>query len=225
MSSFCHANHGSSFDSNSFLHLFIFMCSRSRCKFIQYMPNKPDKFGIKSWLLCEVDSKYICNAIPYLGKDDDRPSDTLLCEHVVFSLVEPYQNKGYCITADNFFTTVKLATSLLTSYWRTIKQRSESTLSIKHLLGVGLSRYFIILLICQLSIRGFCFAWSIGSKFLVETLSFSWSKRYVFWMKFHWKHTTWIPDPQWPAHWIVQQLQSDCVFLLPIYLLHQERVK
>ena len=87
------------------------MCSR--CRFIQYIPNKPDKFGIKSWLLCEVDSKYICNAIPYLGKDDDRPSNTLLCEHVVFSLIEPYQNKGYCITADNFFTTVKCATSLL----------------------------------------------------------------------------------------------------------------
>ncbi|CAF0776896.1 unnamed protein product [Brachionus calyciflorus] len=25
--------------------------SKNRCSFIQYMPNKPDKFGIKSWVM------------------------------------------------------------------------------------------------------------------------------------------------------------------------------
>ena len=30
------------------------------------MPNKPDKFGIKFWVLAEVSSKYVCNLLPYL---------------------------------------------------------------------------------------------------------------------------------------------------------------
>ena len=48
--------------------------TKSRCKFIQYMPNKPDKFGMKFWLAVDAESKYIRNAIPYLGKDELRPS-------------------------------------------------------------------------------------------------------------------------------------------------------
>ena len=48
---------------------------KARCKFIQYMANKPDKFGIKFWLLVDVDSKYLFNGYPYLGKDDTRNSN------------------------------------------------------------------------------------------------------------------------------------------------------
>ena len=39
-----------------------------RCKFIQYNPNKPDKFGIKFWMAVNVESKYLCNGFPYLGR-------------------------------------------------------------------------------------------------------------------------------------------------------------
>ena len=31
------------------------------------MPNKPDKFGMKFWVLAEVSSKYICYILSYLG--------------------------------------------------------------------------------------------------------------------------------------------------------------
>ena len=48
--------------------------TKSRCRFIQYMPNKPDKFSMKFWLAVDVEFKYILNAIPYLGKDESRPS-------------------------------------------------------------------------------------------------------------------------------------------------------
>ncbi len=47
----------------------LFPC-QSRCSFTQYMPDKPDKFGIKFWLLVDVASKFICNGIPYLGKNE-----------------------------------------------------------------------------------------------------------------------------------------------------------
>ena len=40
---------------------------KNRCTFIVYMPNKPDKFGMKFWVLAEVSSKYVCNILPYLG--------------------------------------------------------------------------------------------------------------------------------------------------------------
>ena len=48
--------------------------TKSRCRFIHYMPNKPDKLGMKFWLAVDVESKYILNAIPYLGKDESCPS-------------------------------------------------------------------------------------------------------------------------------------------------------
>ena len=43
-----------------------------RCPSIQYMPNKPDNFGIKFLLLANAISKYICNGKSYLGKDPMR---------------------------------------------------------------------------------------------------------------------------------------------------------
>ncbi len=42
------------------------------CSFIQYIPNKPDKFGIKFWLLCKVETKYTCRGFPYLRRDEDK---------------------------------------------------------------------------------------------------------------------------------------------------------
>jgi len=32
--------------------------------------NKPEKFGIKSWLAADGKSKYLLNRCPYLGKDN-----------------------------------------------------------------------------------------------------------------------------------------------------------
>ncbi|XP_035204862.1 uncharacterized protein LOC118179809 [Stegodyphus dumicola] len=51
---------------------------KSRCRFIQYMANKPDKFGIKFWLATDVKSKYVLNGYPYVGKDEERPTNLQL---------------------------------------------------------------------------------------------------------------------------------------------------
>jgi hypothetical protein len=85
--------------------------TKARCRFTQFMPNKPDKFGIKIWTLAEVQSKYFLHGIPYLGKDELRTGHTL-AHHVVFQLVDVYLDNGYNITADNFFTQLPLAVSL-----------------------------------------------------------------------------------------------------------------
>ena len=42
--------------------------TKSLCRFIQYMPNKPDKFDMKFWLAVDVEFKYILNAIPIWEK-------------------------------------------------------------------------------------------------------------------------------------------------------------
>jgi len=84
---------------------------KARCRFTQFMPNKPDKFGIKFWILAEVSSKYCLNITPYLGKDEERVDS--LGTHTVMKLMEPYLGRGYNVTTDNFFTSKDLALKLV----------------------------------------------------------------------------------------------------------------
>ncbi|KAL7841086.1 hypothetical protein SRHO_G00247770 [Serrasalmus rhombeus] len=87
--------------------------SKTRCCFLQYIATKPDKFGIKFWVACDLKSKYICNVLPYLGKDPSRPNGERLSETVVMRLKEPFMDKGRTVTTDNFFTSLSLAQRLL----------------------------------------------------------------------------------------------------------------
>lgn len=90
----------------------LFPC-KCRCPFIQFMANKPDKFGIKFWLICDVRTKYVLKAVPYLGKDETRPSSSPVGESVVMNMTEKYNGFGISVTTDNFFTSVQLAEKLL----------------------------------------------------------------------------------------------------------------
>ena len=65
-------------------------------------------------MLADSSSKYAWNALPYLGKDESRPSSTPYIQHIVFQLICGLEGKGYNITCDNFFTSVPLAEFLLT---------------------------------------------------------------------------------------------------------------
>lgn len=85
---------------------------KSRCRFIQYMANKPDKFGLKFWLLVDLRTKYLLNGFPYLGKDESRPLNQQLGEYIVMRLAEPFFNSGINITTNNYFTSVSLAEKL-----------------------------------------------------------------------------------------------------------------
>jgi hypothetical protein len=78
--------------------------TKARCPFTQYISNKPDKFGIKFFLLADVKTKYLLNGFPYLGKDERRPSHVQLSEYVVMRLMEGLLDKGYNIVCDNFYT-------------------------------------------------------------------------------------------------------------------------
>ncbi len=82
------------------------------------MPNKPEKFSLKFWLLCDYESKYVLAANPYLGKAAAKRTDYLQGEHVIKTLIEPYKDKWHCKTTDNFFTSYKLAEDLLDLDWK-----------------------------------------------------------------------------------------------------------
>ena len=89
------------------------MSSKNRCSFITYMPNKPDKFGIKFWMVVDNETKYVYNILPYLGAyERESRAGRRLSDDVVFRLLEGLFNKGYNVTTDNFFTSSQLAHSL-----------------------------------------------------------------------------------------------------------------
>uniref|UniRef100_A0AAV2KAC5 PiggyBac transposable element-derived protein domain-containing protein n=1 Tax=Knipowitschia caucasica TaxID=637954 RepID=A0AAV2KAC5_KNICA len=85
--------------------------SKTRCCFLQYIATKPDKFGIKFWVACDLKSKYICNVLPCLGKNSSRSSGE--SETVVMRLMKPFLDKGRNVTTDNIFTSLPLAQRLL----------------------------------------------------------------------------------------------------------------
>lgn len=87
---------------------------KTRCSFITFMPQKPDKYGVKFWLLCEVKTKYVANIEIYLGAQEKESRNGIpLSEDVVLRLVKPFANKGYNVCVDNFFTSLPLAVKLL----------------------------------------------------------------------------------------------------------------
>ena len=43
---------------------------KSRCSFVTFMPNKPDKYGGKFWVLADVETKYVSNIDVYLGAQE-----------------------------------------------------------------------------------------------------------------------------------------------------------
>ena len=85
---------------------------RGRCKFRMYIPNKPDKYGLKIYWLCESDTGYPLRGLPYLSKVDRLPEKDH-GENCVRKLIEPYYRSGRNVTFDKFFTTFKLTEHLL----------------------------------------------------------------------------------------------------------------
>lgn len=85
---------------------------KARCKFIQYIASKPDKFGLKFWLLVDAESKYMFNGFPYLGKKVESEDSNSTPTNVVLKLLSPLYNKGYNVTSDNYFTSLELSQKL-----------------------------------------------------------------------------------------------------------------
>jgi len=87
-----------------------------RCSFKTFMPNKPGKYGIKIWTLCDVKTSYCLNQIIYLGKKTENSTpEKNLSMNVVLDLITSYNSdlKGRNITTDSYFTSLELSKELL----------------------------------------------------------------------------------------------------------------
>ena len=57
--------------------------------------------------------KQVMCSIRYVGKDDSRPANLGLANHVILSLSNSYFGSGINVTTDNFFTSLHAAELLL----------------------------------------------------------------------------------------------------------------
>ncbi|XP_068103433.1 piggyBac transposable element-derived protein 4-like [Hyperolius riggenbachi] len=92
------------------------MAYKGRLSWIQFIASKGARFGVKSFMLCESISGYIWNSVIYTGKGtkfDPKYSAYGLATSSVLTLIDPFLDKGYCLTTDNFYTSPELYEYLL----------------------------------------------------------------------------------------------------------------
>ena len=86
---------------------------RGRCSFRQYIPSKPNKYGIKIFCLCDSKLYYTSNMEIYCGQQPEGPfNQSNASDKVVLRLSESIFGSGRNITADNWFTSLKLVKEL-----------------------------------------------------------------------------------------------------------------
>ena len=88
---------------------------RGRTELRMYMPNKPDKFGIKFWARCDGKSSYMSAFSLYSGKRDatDIQRQHGLGYRIVHDMSRDLVGLNDCLYFDRFFTSVNLVEALL----------------------------------------------------------------------------------------------------------------
>ena len=83
--------------------------TKCRLSFIQYLPQKPVKWGLKVWMCSDSVTGYIHNFDVYCGANScNPPHENGLAYGVVMSLIEPFLHKGYTVYMDNFYSSPQL---------------------------------------------------------------------------------------------------------------------
>lgn len=92
------------------------MLFKGRLAFKQYIPSKRHRFGVKLFVLCDVETGYVVDFIVYTGADTDIVDSQSLgvSGAVVTTLLQPYLGKGHTLWIDNWYTSPDLAKYLLT---------------------------------------------------------------------------------------------------------------
>lgn len=87
---------------------------RGRCSFIQYIPSKPAKYGLKLFALCDAKTYYTSNLEIYCGQQPDGPYKVSNSPHdIVVRLLDHVGGKNRNLTCDNWYTSCPLAMELL----------------------------------------------------------------------------------------------------------------
>ena len=102
--------------------------TRCRIHFLQYIPKKPTKWGIKVFVNAESASGYVLRYCVYTGSADAAEDDTATTHGVVMSLMEKYLDKNHKLFTDNFYTSLLLCKELYergTYLCGTVQQRRK----------------------------------------------------------------------------------------------------
>jgi hypothetical protein len=103
---------------------------RGRCRFKQYIPSKPAKYGLKVWAIVDVKTKYTVTLEPYVGKQpENSPFEKSTAPlDLVMRLCDKFTKEGRNLTGDNWFTSIPLVRKLLdldTTYVGTIRKNKR----------------------------------------------------------------------------------------------------
>ena len=84
----------------------------------QYIPSKPQKYGIKAFTMADSDRGYMLDILVYTGADtlinsDSRYSSYPQPARVVLHLLQPYLDKGHHVYTDRYYTSIPLAEALI----------------------------------------------------------------------------------------------------------------
>ena len=81
---------------------------KGRVKFLQYIPSKPHKWGMKIWILAESKTGYVYNWSLYTGKAAKDRAGRTATHKLVMDICDPVLDLGHHIYMDNFFTSPAL---------------------------------------------------------------------------------------------------------------------
>lgn len=84
---------------------------RGRVEFRQFIPSKPIRYGLKLYLCCDSDTSYVCQMEIYTGKKGNK-REVDHGPNVVKRLLRGYEDKGYTVFIDSFFSSVPLVEDL-----------------------------------------------------------------------------------------------------------------
>ena len=88
---------------------------KGRLSFLQYLPKKPHKWGLKAWVLADAANGYTWGWKLYTGKEDGERTIGL-AHQVVLQLVEDHRllHKGYVVVTDSYYSSPALFKELIT---------------------------------------------------------------------------------------------------------------
>lgn len=78
---------------------------RGRCSWIQFIPSKPAKYGIKYFAMCDAKTFFTSNLEVYVGTQPAGPyAASNSPRHIVERLTGPIQGSWRTVTTDNWYT-------------------------------------------------------------------------------------------------------------------------
>ena len=106
---------------------------KCRLKFKQYLKDKPNRWGIKAFLLADAESKYVLRARLYTGRLETKTKGLHFPSKIVREMMNGYLDLGHHLFIDNYYTNLRLVEDfreLNTPVTGTFRKRSSNLPSV-----------------------------------------------------------------------------------------------